>query len=101
MLSVLGSRSIMAAEPTADFDAAIKDAVARIQRQREFVETFSARGYDMKAAITLLSCLITNQRRLERRRREVICQMDIVVASAAAEGSSRRDLADGGGFLGA
>ena len=71
----------MTEEQTAALDAAISDALVRIQSQRAYIVEFSARGYDMKAAQILLSCLLTNLARLERQRREQACQLDIAVIS--------------------
>jgi hypothetical protein len=61
-------------ETLAHVDAAIRDALTRIARQRDFIEEFAARGYDMRAPLSLLSCLLVNLRRLERQRRELAAQ---------------------------
>ena len=45
----------MRLERLAVVDAAIREALVRIERQRDFVEDFSARGYDMRAPLSLLS----------------------------------------------
>lgn len=75
----------MADQLVVNLEAAIRDVLVRIQRQRDFIDEFSARGYDVKAAHTLLSCLITNLKRLERQRREEACQKDIAIASTVAD----------------
>ena len=66
-------------ETLAHIDAAIRDALARIERQRNFVEDFAARGYDMKAPLSLLSCLLVNLRRLERQRYEITTSVEEIV----------------------
>ena len=66
-------------ETLAHIDAAIRDALARIERQRSFVEDFAARGYDMKAPLSLLSCLLVNLRRLERQRHELTADIEEIV----------------------
>ena len=66
-------------EALAHIDGAIRDALARIERQRTFVEDFAARGYDMRAPLSLLSCLLVNLRRLERQRHEITSAIEEVV----------------------
>jgi hypothetical protein len=66
-------------ETLAHIDAAIRDALARIERQRSFVEDFAARGYDMRAPLSLLSCLLVNLRRLERQRNAVTSEIEEIV----------------------
>jgi hypothetical protein len=66
-------------ETLAHIDATIRDALARIERQRNFVEDFAARGYDMKAPLSLLSCLLVNLRRLEQQRYELVADVEEVV----------------------
>jgi hypothetical protein len=66
-------------EKLAQLDATIRDALARIERQREFVAEFDERGYDMRAPLSLLSCLLVNLRRLEDERRNVVEMIDDVV----------------------
>lgn len=66
-------------DTVAQIDAAIREALARIARQRDFIEDFSARGYDMRAPLSLLSCLLVNLRRLEDQRRELAALIDDVV----------------------
>lgn len=51
-------------------EAAIAEAVARIERQRQMIGEFQARGYDVRAPLTLLACLLVNLRMLEDKRRE-------------------------------
>ena len=70
----------MSLEALAHIDAAIRDALARIDRQRSFVEDFAARGYDVRAPLSLLSCLLVNLRRLERRRHEITADIEEVVS---------------------
>jgi hypothetical protein len=60
-------------------DAAIREALTRIARQRDFIEEFAAKGYDMRAPLTLLSSLLVNLRNLERRRRALVTENDDVV----------------------
>jgi len=67
-------------ERLAQIDAAIRDALKRIERQRAFVADFQERGYDMRAALTLLSCLLTHLRRLEDERCDLVDMIDDVVA---------------------
>ncbi len=50
-------------------ETAIAEAVARIDRQRQMIVEFQAQGYDVRAPLTLLSCLLVNLRSLEDRRR--------------------------------
>jgi hypothetical protein len=69
----------MRLEHLAVLDAAIREALARIERQRDFVEDFAARGYDMRAPLSLLSCLLVNLRRLESRRRELAAETEEIV----------------------
>ena len=66
-------------ETLAHIDATIRDALARIERQRNFVEEFASRGYDMKAPLSLLSCLLVNLRRLERQRHELTASIEEIV----------------------
>jgi hypothetical protein len=66
-------------ETLAHIDATIRDALARIERQRNFVEDFASRGYDVKAPLSLLSCLLVNLRRLERQRYELAADVEEVV----------------------
>lgn len=51
-------------------ESAISEAVARIERQRQMIGEFQARGYDVRAPLTLLACLLVNLRTLEDKRRE-------------------------------
>ena len=66
-------------ETLAHIDTAIRDALARIERQRNFVEEFASRGYDMKAPLSLLSCLLVNLRSLERQRHELTADIEEIV----------------------
>ena len=66
-------------EKLAQIDGTIRDALARNERQREFVTDFHERGYDMRAPLSLLSCLLVNLRRLEDERRGVAEMIDDVV----------------------
>ena len=66
-------------ETLAHIDATIRDALARIERQRNFVEEFASRGYDMKAPLSLLSCLLVNLRSLERQRHELTADIEEIV----------------------
>lgn len=78
----------------ADLDAAIRDALVRLQRQRDYIKEFSVRGHDMKAAHILLSCLITNLKGLERQRHELANQMDLsIVSEVACMGANPEQLA--------
>ena len=69
----------MRLERLAVVDAAIREALVRIERQRDFVEDFSARGYDIRAPLSLLSCLLVNLRSLENRRREIAAECEEIV----------------------
>lgn len=60
-------------------DVAIRDALSGIERQREFIEQFSSRGYDMGPALSLLSSLLLNLKRLERQRRDLVAAVQDVV----------------------
>lgn len=51
-------------------ESAIAEAVARIGRQRQMIAEFQTRGYDVRAPLTLLACLLVNLRTLEDKRRE-------------------------------
>jgi hypothetical protein len=53
-------------------ESAISEAVARIERQRQMIGEFQARGYDVRAPLTLLACLLVNLRTLEDKRREEV-----------------------------
>src|SRR6185312_996110 len=66
-------------ETLAHIDATLRDALARIERQRNFVEEFASRGYDMKAPLSLLSCLLVNLRHLERQRYELTADVEEIV----------------------
>ena len=66
-------------ETLAHIDATIRDALARIERQRNFVEDFASRGYDMKAPLSLLSCLLVNLRHLEGQRHELTADIEEIV----------------------
>ncbi|HEY5280479.1 MAG TPA: hypothetical protein VIJ67_12045 [Pseudolabrys sp.] len=70
----------MCLETLARIDAAIRDALARIERQRDFVQDFSERGYDMRAPLSLLSCLLVNLRQLERQRHELTAEVEEIVS---------------------
>jgi uncharacterized protein (UPF0335 family) len=52
-----------------EIEAAIAEALTRIERQRQMIEEFQSRGYDVRAPLTLLASLLLNLRRLEDRRR--------------------------------
>jgi hypothetical protein len=66
-------------ETLAEIDAAIRDACARIGRQRDFIEEITAKGYDVRPPLSLLACLLANLRRLEQQRRELAAEMDDIV----------------------
>ena len=51
-------------------ETAIAEALAGIERQRQMIADFQARGYDVSAPLAFLSSLLVNLRRLEDRRRE-------------------------------
>ena len=70
----------MCLETLARIDVAIRDALARIERQRDFVQDFSERGYDMRAPLSLLSCLLVNLRQLERQRHELTAEVEEIVS---------------------
>jgi len=69
----------MQLETLAHIDAAIRDVLTRIARQRDFVEEFAAKGYDMRAPLSLLSSLLLNLRRLEHQRRELATEAEDIV----------------------
>ena len=76
-----GKRSAkMNLELLTEVDAAIRDALSGIERQRAVVEEFSARGRDVRHALSLLSSLLMNLKRLERQRRELAAEVQGVVA---------------------
>jgi hypothetical protein len=60
-------------------DAAIREVLTRIARQRDFIEEFAAKGYDMRAPLTLLCSLLVNLRNLERRRQALVAESNDVV----------------------
>lgn len=66
-------------ETLTHIDAAIREVLTRIARQRDFVEEFAAKGYDMRAPLSLLSSLLVNLRRLERQRRDLAAETEDVV----------------------
>lgn len=51
-------------------ESAVAEAVACIERQRQMIADFQSRGYDVRAPLTLLACLLVNLRTLEDKRRE-------------------------------
>jgi len=51
-------------------ESAIAEAVTRIERQRQMIADFQSQGYDVRAPLTLLACLLVNLRTLEDKRRE-------------------------------
>jgi hypothetical protein len=63
-------------------EAAIAEALMRIERQRQMIADFQSRGYDVRAPLTLLACLLVNLRRLEDKRREEL-RTQIGAADAA------------------
>jgi hypothetical protein len=67
-------------EQLAVIDAAIQDAAVRIKRQQAFVADFQTRGYDLRAPLTLLSCMLINLRTLEQQRRDLLVRIEDVVA---------------------
>jgi hypothetical protein len=70
----------MGLEQLAFIDAAIRDAGMRIKRQQAFVAEFQSKGYDLRAALTLLSCMLINLRTLEQQRRDLLVRIEDVVA---------------------
>jgi hypothetical protein len=69
----------MRLETLAHIDAAIREVLARIERQRNFVEDFAARGYDVRGPLSLLSSLLVNLRRLERERHAVAAEVEEII----------------------
>jgi hypothetical protein len=61
-------------------DAAIRDAGIRIKRQQAFIAEFEAKGYDLRAPLTLLSCMLINLRTLEQQRHNLLARIEDVVA---------------------
>jgi len=51
-------------------ESAIAEAVTRIEHQRQMIADFQSQGYDVRAPLTLLACLLVNLRTLEDKRRE-------------------------------
>ncbi len=64
--------SMVAFEMLAQLESAVAEAVARIERQRQIIAEFQSRGYDVRAPLTLLACLLVNLRTLEDKRREEV-----------------------------
>jgi hypothetical protein len=60
-------------------ETAIAEALARIERQRQMIADFHARGYDVRAPLTLLASLLLNLRRLEDRRREELAAKALAI----------------------
>lgn len=60
-------------------ESAIAEAVARIERQRQMIAEFQSLGYDVRAPLTLLACLLVNLRRLEDKRREELREEMVAV----------------------
>ena len=52
-----------------EIETAIAEALERIERQRQMIADFQAKGYNVRAPMMLLSCLLRNLRSLEDRRR--------------------------------
>ena len=67
-------------EQLAVIDAAIRDAGIRIKRQQAFITEFEAKGYDLRAPLTLLSCMLINLRTLEQQRHNLLVRIEDVVA---------------------
>ena len=60
-------------------ETAIAEALTRIERQRQMIADFHARGYDVRAPLTLLASLLLNLRRLEDRRRAELATKGMAV----------------------
>jgi hypothetical protein len=60
-------------------ETAIAEALTGIERQRQMIADFQARGYDVRAPLTLLACLLVNLRRLEDKRREDVAAKAVAV----------------------
>jgi hypothetical protein len=60
-------------------ETAIREAAVRIERQQAFIAEFETRGYDLRAPLTLLSCLLVNLRTLEQQRRDLLVHTEDVV----------------------
>jgi len=62
----------MQTERLKQIETAIAEALTRIDRQRQMIADFQARGYDVRAPLTLLASLLLNLRRLEDARRAAL-----------------------------
>jgi hypothetical protein len=60
--------STIALDSLSEIETAIAEAFERVERQRRLISEFQAKGYDVTAPTTLLSCLLVNLRTLEDRR---------------------------------
>lgn len=67
-------------EQLAVVDEAIQEAGVRIKRQQAFITEFETKGYDIRAPLTLLSCMLINLRTLEHQRRDLLVRIEDVVA---------------------
>ena len=63
----------------AQIESAIAEAVTRIERQRQMIADFQTQGYDVRAPLTLLACLLVNLRMLEDKRREELTTETVAV----------------------
>lgn len=66
-------------ERLTQIEAAIAEALARIERQRQMIAYFQARGYDVRAPLTLLSSLLVNLRGLEDKHRDEMRRRSLAV----------------------
>ena len=62
--------SMVPLDTLTQIEFAIAEAVGRIERQRQMIAEFQSRGYDVRAPLTLLACLLVNLRTLEDKRRD-------------------------------
>jgi hypothetical protein len=67
-------------EELAVIETAIQEASVRIKRQQAFIADFQSRGYDLRAPLMLLSCMLVNLRTLEKQRRDLLVRIEDVVA---------------------
>jgi hypothetical protein len=63
--------SSIALEKMSEIETAIAEAIERVERQRQLIAEFQAKGYNVTAPTTLLSCLLANLLTLQDRRHEM------------------------------
>jgi hypothetical protein len=78
----------MQTERLKQIDTTIAEALAHIDRQRQMIADFQARGYDVRAPLTLLASLLLNLRRLEDARRAEYQRAGGTIAQPTSSGCS-------------